>query len=164
MNHVILLIGGNQGNRLFYLNQAIQEISNRIGVIHMRSHVYETAPWGIHEQPSFYNQVLGVNTKLKPKMVMSEILSIEERLGRKRIEKNGPRIIDIDILYYNKEIIQEEQLEIPHPRIAARRFVLTPLTELYSEWVDPIHNISIREMLERCEDSLSVDKLPPDCV
>jgi 2-amino-4-hydroxy-6-hydroxymethyldihydropteridine diphosphokinase len=163
MNDVILLIGGNQGNRLLYLNEAIQEIKKRIGVIELRSHIYETAPWGIQEQPPFYNQVLGVQTNLSPKEVMSEILSIEEQMGRKRMEKNGPRIIDIDILYFGDTIIQEEQLEIPHPRIAERRFVLTPLAELYPEWIDPVRKITITEMLDQCKDSLSVDKLPPDC-
>ncbi len=163
MNDLILLIGGNQGNRISYLERAICDIEERIGPIQAKSHVYKTAPWGNANQPSFYNQAIGVKTQLSAKEAMATILVIEEDMGRIRIEKNGPRTIDIDILYYNKQIVQEDTLEIPHPRIAERKFVLMPLVEIYPNWIDPVYNKTIQELIQECKDTLTVDKLSPDC-
>ena len=94
------------------------------------SSVYETAPWGITDQPAFLNQVLRLSTTLSPGALLRIILQIEEQMGRVRVRKWGQRLIDIDILFYGNSVIAEEDLVIPHPGIAERRFVLEPLVEI----------------------------------
>lgn len=158
MNSVFLLIGGNLGNRLQNLEIAKKEIAAKIGQIQKTSSVYETAPWGIAEQPNYLNQVVLVHSTLLPEEVLQTVLNIETTMGRSRKEKYGPRIIDIDILFYNDEIVSLEQLTIPHPEIQNRRFVLIPLAELNAGFIHPLFNISIAELLERCPDSLAVSK------
>lgn len=158
MNDVYLLTGGNIGNRLSNLKQASELIENKIGTIFKRSHVYETAAWGITNQDSFLNQVMLVSTTLNAEDLLQSILSIEQQLGRRRFEKMGPRTIDIDILFYNHEIISTPNLSVPHPQIANRRFVLTPLNEIAPAFVHPVIKKTIRNLLEECPDQLDVKK------
>lgn len=159
MNKVYLLIGGNVGDRQGNLEQARREIALNIGEISRTSSVYETAPWGNQAQDSFLNQVLEVLSPLDPDAILATTLAIEQRMGRIREGLNQPRTIDIDILYFNNEIIRKDGLTIPHPRIAERKFVLIPMNELNPDWVDPTHQQSIIQLLDACCDELEVNKL-----
>jgi 2-amino-4-hydroxy-6-hydroxymethyldihydropteridine diphosphokinase len=157
MNNVYLLIGGNMGDRLKNLSESTNCVEKEVGAIVKKSSIYETAAWGVTDQPSFLNQVLFVSTKLSAEDVLKTILSIEEKMGRKRVEKMGPRTIDIDILFYNDEIISLPNLSIPHPHIANRRFVLEPLAEIAPAFVHPVLQKNITELLNDCPDTLEVN-------
>jgi 2-amino-4-hydroxy-6-hydroxymethyldihydropteridine diphosphokinase len=157
MNNVYLLIGGNIGDTLKNLSESTNCIEKEVGAIVKKSSIYETAAWGVTDQPSFLNQVLFVSTKLSAEDVLKTILSIEEKMGRKRVEKMGPRTIDIDILFYNDEIISLPNLSVPHPHIANRRFVLEPLAEIAPAFVHPVLKKNVAELLKDCPDTLEVN-------
>lgn len=158
MKDVYLLIGGNMGDRIANLQQALNEIALRCGTIENISALYETAAWGKTDQPDFLNQVLCIDTGLSPRKLLTSILEIENRMGRFRDVPLGPRTIDIDILFYGQQITRDTGLEIPHPRIAARRFVLTPLNEIAPDFIHPLYNLPISELLRNCVDPLPVNK------
>lgn len=157
MNDIYLLTGGNIGDRFSYLQKAIESIEVSVGKIVKKSAVYETAPWGFTNQQSFLNQVLCITSSLEAKELLDKILEIEIKLGRKRIEKMGPRVTDIDILFYSNQVISQPYLCIPHPRIAERRFVLTPLNEIAPDFIHPVYNKTIKDLLEECPDNLEVN-------
>ncbi len=159
MNKLYLLIGGNMGNRQAMLAKAAALLNKQCGRISRRSALYETAAWGNTDQPSFLNQVLVLETSKDAATVMKKILEIESAMGRRRQEKWEPRIIDIDILFFNKEIIGTELLTVPHPQIQNRRFVLTPMNELAPQFVHPVLKKSIHQLLKRCADKLNVEKI-----
>lgn len=138
MNQLFLITGSNLGNRQKNLEVAAALIDKRIGKIIRRSKIYETDAWGIMDQPTFYNQVLIVESKFSAQKVIQKILKIEEEMGRVRTIKNAARIIDIDILFFNDETVNEQNLIIPHQEIANRRFVLVPLNELEPEMIHPV--------------------------
>ena len=117
MNKTYLLLGSNIGNSRQRLADAIKQIKKNIGSILQQSNIYITAAWGNNSQPDFLNQVLVVETQLTALQTMDIILEIEKEMGRLRTIKNAPRIIDIDVLFFNKEIIEEEILSVPHPQI-----------------------------------------------
>ena len=156
MKEVYLLIGGNIGDRFFFLGKAQRLISQQCGQVTSSSAVYETAAWGKEDQPAFLNQVLVIQTALGPVELMAAILVIEQQMGRLRRERNGERNIDIDILYYENEVLELPELTIPHPRIYMRKFALIPLLELNATKIDPVHNKTIQALLEACPDSLEV--------
>ena len=158
MNLAYLLIGGNLGDKEDNLLRAKQQISAICGKIIKSSSIYETAAWGIIEQPNFLNQVILIETLLEPLDLLKVILQIETIAGRERTEKFGPRVIDIDILFFNNLVVSLPELEIPHPRIAERRFVLVPLEEIAENFIHPLLHISIKEMLKNCNDYLPVYK------
>jgi 2-amino-4-hydroxy-6-hydroxymethyldihydropteridine diphosphokinase len=158
MNLAYLLIGGNLGDREGHLLQAKQQIIATCGKIIKSSSIYETAAWGLIEQPNFLNQVLLIETFLQPLDLLNTILQIETTAGRVRIEKFGPRVIDIDILFYNNLVVSLPELDIPHPKIAERRFVLVPLEEIATSFIHPTFNKPIAELLENCIDDLPVYK------
>lgn len=151
-----ILTGGNLGDRHANLALAADQIDQKCGRILRRSSLYETAAWGIEAQPEFLNQVLEVETSLGPETLLEVLLDIERKMGRIRGEKFGPRIIDLDILLYGNLIIRTSDLDIPHLRMAERRFVLEPLNELIGPRIHPVTGLSIREMLLACTDSLEV--------
>ena len=157
MNKVFLLIGGNIGDRLQNLHQAIALLSATCGPVIQQSAVYETAAWGKTDQAAFLNQALLLTTSLTPQELITTILSVEEQLGRRRMEKNGPRVIDIDIIFYNDLVMQEPHLTIPHPQLQNRRFVLVPLVEIAPEFVHPVFHKTLEELLSICEDELAVE-------
>jgi len=159
MNSTYLLIGGNLGNRIENLAMARSLIENELGKIIKASSIYETAAWGITEQPDFLNQVLLIKTKFPPEKMMQLILSIENKMGRVRTQKNASRIIDIDILFFNDEIISNENLTIPHPEIQNRKFALIPLNEIASDLVHPVFKQSIKNLLSTSKDKLQVKPL-----
>ena len=158
MNKTYLLLGSNMGNSLQQLAAAQKYIEKIIGSISRRSSRYQTAAWGKTDQPDFLNQVIIVETELTANDTMQAILSIEKKMGRLRTVKNAPRIIDIDILLFNKEIIESTALGIPHPQLQNRRFVLIPLNELSPNLIHPILKKTIHQLLRVCPDNLAVKK------
>ena len=155
-NILYLLLGANLGDRLQSFNQAKDIIQTRVGLVVLASSVYETAPWGVLDQPSFLNQVLVIETELSPDEVLDNILKIEQELGRVRDQRWGARLIDIDILYYNHIVLDNTGLTIPHPRLHQRRFTLAPLAEIAAKYVHPILNLTNEQLLLNCPDESSV--------
>ena len=145
-------------DRMSVLAKARESISHTCGKIIIQSSVYETAAWGKEDQEAFLNQVILIETSLSPTDLLTTVLKIEEDLGRKRQLKYGPRIIDIDILFYNNDVINIEGLKIPHPQMQYRRFVLTPLNEIAPQKLHPLLNKTVSQLLEACDDSLAVNK------
>ncbi|HTR28612.1 MAG TPA: 2-amino-4-hydroxy-6-hydroxymethyldihydropteridine diphosphokinase [Puia sp.] len=158
MNISYLLIGGNQQDRVARLASARGFIASAGGKILQASALYETAPWGKTDQPDFLNQALRVATEQDAPAWLLTLLDIEQKMGRRREEKYGPRIIDIDILFFNNSIIRLPRLTIPHPEIQNRRFALTPLEEIAPDLIHPVLGLTIRELLAECTDPLAVKK------
>jgi len=152
LNIAALLLGTNLGHRLGHLDKASGFIEQNAGTILKKSSVYETAPWGNTDQDNFLNCAILINTILPPKYLLDQLLSIEKKLGRERTEKWGPRIIDIDILYYNTDIVNEPDLKIPHPYLQHRRFSLVALNEISPDWEHPILKKTVSKMLADCKD------------
>jgi 2-amino-4-hydroxy-6-hydroxymethyldihydropteridine diphosphokinase len=159
MNKAYLLTGGNKGDRRSFLQEAKKEIDSHCSSIVQQSALYQTAAWGKTDQEDFLNQVLLLETQLNAQALMQTILQIEELMGRVRSEKYGPRIIDIDILFFNHDIIHEPALIIPHPQIQNRRFVLEPMNEIAPEFIHPVFQKTIHELLIECKDELGVKKI-----
>jgi 2-amino-4-hydroxy-6-hydroxymethyldihydropteridine diphosphokinase len=159
MNKVYLLLGSNLGDSSLQLSHARQKIEAHIGIIKRHSSLYKTAAWGYTDQPDFLNQIIIIETKLTAAEVLQKILSKEEELGRVRTVKNAARIIDIDILFFNKEIINTASLTVPHPEIPNRRFVLEPLAELSPRFIHPALQKTISQLLSECTDKLNVQKI-----
>jgi 2-amino-4-hydroxy-6-hydroxymethyldihydropteridine diphosphokinase len=159
MVNVFLLLGSNLGDRQLFLQQAIGHIENYIAPVLKASSTYETQSWGKIDEPDYLNQVVMLQTSLSAKKLLKKILSIENTLGRKRDEKWGSRTIDIDILFYGEAIINEEDLQIPHPQLHKRRFTLEPLAEIAPEFVHPALNKNVLQLKSELNDSLIVKKL-----
>ena len=151
-----LLIGGNLGDRLAYLNQARALLALHSGSESGCSAVYETAAWGKEDQSSFLNQALILTTSLTAEELLRNILKAEHEIGRERSEKYGARIIDIDILLFNEEIFDARDLVVPHPQLPNRRFALAPLAEIAPGYVHPVLKKTISELLDECSDPLTV--------
>lgn len=158
MNKTYLLLGSNIGNSKAKLARAITQIENQIGSVTRQSNLYSTAAWGNTKQPDFLNQVIVVDTKLTALQTLQSILVIEKKMGRIRMEKNAPRIIDIDILFFNKQIIDQAELAVPHPQIQNRRFVLVPLNQLSPNLKHPLLKKTVHQLLIHCPDKLNVKK------
>lgn len=156
MNTAYLLTGANLGNRMNNLMAARDFLQRQAGRIIRHSSVYETASWGNTAQPAFLNQALLIETDLSAEQTMQKILLIEKEMGRVRTERNASRIIDIDILFFNKDIIQTKTLTVPHPQIQNRNFVLYPLHEIAPGFEHPLLKKTIRDLLLQCSDELSV--------
>ncbi|MGB0862153.1 MAG: 2-amino-4-hydroxy-6-hydroxymethyldihydropteridine diphosphokinase [Saprospiraceae bacterium] len=159
MNIVFLHTGSNLGNRFDYLHQANQLIKNRIGSIQKASSFYETAAWGITDQPAFINQAIRVETALSPNELLKAINQIEAEIGRIRIKKWAERVIDIDILFYNQTIIETPNLKVPHPRISERNFVLVPMNEIAADFVHPVFQKTMQQLLDETSDNLEAKKI-----
>jgi 2-amino-4-hydroxy-6-hydroxymethyldihydropteridine diphosphokinase len=162
MNQIFLLLGSNLGNKRAVLEQTANIIGFRVGKIFASSSFFETEPWGNADQPSFVNQVIGVTSLLGAKDLLDVCKKIEKEMGRESNEKWGPRLIDIDILFFGNDIIESDALSIPHPQLHLRRFTLEPLHEIASELVHPIFKKTISELLLECTDRSEVHKLTRD--
>jgi len=154
-----LLLGSNLGDRAIMLQEAANAITQHDIKIIRYSGLYETAAWGITDQPAFLNQVLEVETKQDPETLMQTLLEIEQSLGRERKERYGPRSIDIDILLFDALVYHSSIVTIPHPAMQERRFVLTPLAELATDLIHPVFQQSVRELLSQCKDQLPAKKI-----
>jgi 2-amino-4-hydroxy-6-hydroxymethyldihydropteridine diphosphokinase len=138
--------------------RAGKEIETRAGIIMEASSLYQTGAWGKTDQPDFLNQVLKIETPLDARELLEQLLSAEQSMGRHRNEKYGPRTIDMDILFFNDEIIDNKSLQVPHPRLQERRFALIPLAEIAGEKIHPVLGKSINDLLAECPDKLPVYK------
>jgi 2-amino-4-hydroxy-6-hydroxymethyldihydropteridine diphosphokinase len=159
MNDVFLLLGSNLGDRELLLQQAIGYIEAGIGRVIKASAIYETQSWGKTDSPDYLNQVILLHTELPAQKVLGEILSIELLMGRVREEKWGSRTIDIDILFYNSDVINEPGLQIPHPELHNRRFTLEPLAEIAPLFIHPVLNKTILQLKSELKDNLLIKKL-----
>ena len=150
-DHVVYLaLGTNIGNRAANLKEAITALPPQMEV-KARSKVYETPPWGYIEQEKFLNQVLKVKTYLEPEQLLKHLKRLEIALGRITSFQNGPRLIDIDILFYDKLVFESPMLVLPHPRVHERGFVLLPLMDLAPDLVHPVKQKSVRELIAGCD-------------
>jgi 2-amino-4-hydroxy-6-hydroxymethyldihydropteridine diphosphokinase len=156
MKGVYLLLGSNLGDSESILRLAKSLIEARIGTVIKASSIYLTKAWGIENQPDFLNQVLELDTVLDASKVLQCILEIERELGRIRFQKWGTRIIDIDILYFGKLIIDTKNLVIPHPENQNRNFVLVPMAEIAPDLMHPVLQLSQTELLKKCPDKMKV--------
>jgi len=159
-----ILAGGNIPVREDYIAEAALILQNSgIKILHCSS-IYESTPWGFTAEQNFLNQVFKLSTSLSPEELLNVLLNTEQKLGRKRTNKNGyhSRVIDLDILFYNDQIVESKNLTIPHPRIAERRFTLEPLNELIPEFVHPVIGLSIHTLLNKCQDQGKVTIYNPD--
>lgn len=153
MEHVVYIaLGSNLGNRLANIKNAISNFTPQLDV-KKKSSVYETPPWGYADQPAFLNQVVMAETYLEPDDLLSHLKRLEVVLGREPTFQNGPRLIDLDILFYDDVVIDSPPLQIPHPRLHQRAFVLVPLNDIAPELIHPTLGKSIGEIL------LDVDRL-----
>lgn len=152
-------LGTNLGHRAQNLADAMEALREAIGTCLQCSQVYISAPWGLPDQPDFYNLVAVFTTALNPHQLLSEILRIEKDMGRIRKIKWGERLIDIDILFYDNEVIDSPDLSIPHPHIQDRNFVLVPMCEIARHYPHPRLQKTIEELLHDCSDLLPVQKL-----
>ncbi len=153
MEHIVYLaLGSNLGNRLANLKNAVSNLTPQMNV-KKKSLVYETPPWGFKEQPAFLNQVVMAETYLEPEALLGHLKRLEAALGREPSFQNGPRLIDIDILFFDDVILESPQLVIPHPRLQQRAFVLVPLNDIAPGLVHPGLGKPVSELL------LDVDRL-----
>lgn len=159
LHKVIFLLGSNLGDKEGQLSKARKLISRDLGEIKKSSGIYETEPWGKEDQPWYLNQAISVMTSLDLNDLFSKLQSMEKELGRNRSEeiKWGPRPIDIDVLFFDEKVIQEEKIMIPHPHIPDRNFVLVPLSEIEGDFEHPIIKKTIKEIAGNCTDNLKVN-------
>lgn len=153
MDHIVYLaLGSNMGNRLSNLKTAINNLTPQMAVKN-KSQVYETPPWGFTDQAAFLNQVVKVETYLEPEALLAHLKRLEVALGRVPNFQNGPRLIDIDILFFDDRIVDTPPLVIPHPRLHERAFVLVPLADLAPDLVHPIFHKTVIELLGHVDKS-----------
>ncbi len=149
---VYLLLGSNLGDREKNLEKALEMLDERRIYPIKRSSIYETEPWGVKEQPLFLNMAVEVETELMPLDLLITLKDIEKSMGRTYRERYGPRLIDIDIIFYNYMVIDIPELKIPHPFMHERRFVLEPLMEIAPHMRHPLLGLTVEEMIGRFKD------------
>jgi 2-amino-4-hydroxy-6-hydroxymethyldihydropteridine diphosphokinase len=159
MKDVYLLLGSNEGDREKNMAKAMKLIEQNCGQILKKSSLYQTEAWGLKAQSSFLNLAIIIDTELSPQPLLVALKAIEKDIGRTDTVKWGPRIIDIDILFYGHEIIDLPDLKVPHPFIPERRFTLEPLNDISSNFVHPVLNKTIGNLLENCGDISQVQKI-----
>ncbi len=153
MNQVGLALGSNVGDRKDFLEKAIQHLKEDLLEEAKVSSFYETEPWGETDQPAFLNAVIIGKTDWTPSAILNYTGILEKQLGRTPSRKWGPREIDIDLLFFNEQVIQAFNLQVPHPGMAERTFVLEPLAEICPEWIHPIYKVNVAELLQRLRTS-----------
>lgn len=157
MNRIIFSIGSNIGDRFSHLLFAEKELSNKIGKILNKSKIYESKAWGKTNQADFLNQILKIETKKTAFECLKTLQKIEVNRQRIRKEHWGPRTLDIDILFFNDEIINTKNLKIPHPFLEKRKFVLLPLGEIFNDYIHPVLQKDIGELLTNCKDKTHIE-------
>lgn len=160
MIKLYILLGGNLGDKQMIFSEARKMMRQQVGTITNQSAIYETEPWGFESSDVFWNQAIEISTELSPEEVLQQSQQIEHTLGRiRKVNQYDSRTIDIDILFYGDQIIELENLIVPHPRIQERKFALAPLNEIAPELIHPVFQESIRQILDECQDSLNVEKV-----
>jgi len=154
-----LLLGSNLGDRAARLAQARADLAATTGRVMAASALYETAAWGVEDQPAFLNQVLAIETELDGPTLLAACQAAEQQQGRERRVRWGARTLDVDILLFGQEIIATPNLTVPHPALPARRFALVPLVELTPQLVHPQLHRTITELLAACPDELAVTRV-----
>jgi 2-amino-4-hydroxy-6-hydroxymethyldihydropteridine diphosphokinase len=157
---VFIGLGSNMGDKKQNLRRALDEIEERgLAEVIKRSSLYLTEPVGFKEQDEFINAAAMIETDMDLNDLLEGILDVEKSMGRTRGEKDGPRIIDLDILLCGYEVVKEKGLEVPHPRLAERGFVLHPLAEIGPDVIHPLSGLTVQQMLSRIDDSSKVERL-----
>ncbi|WP_186756960.1 2-amino-4-hydroxy-6-hydroxymethyldihydropteridine diphosphokinase [Echinicola salinicaeni] len=157
MEKVVLLIGGNLGDRQALLKEAVLELGKQFEILKL-SGIYETAAWGGKSSGNYLNMAVLLSTDKSPMEVLNIGLEIENALGRKREVKWGDRTMDIDIIYFGEQVMQTERLKVPHPMMSNRRFVLVPLSEILPHFIHPQLKMSSQDLLEKCSDKSEVKR------
>ena len=161
MNKVVLLLGSNLGNSPLLFQQAVDLLIARLGELVSQSALYQSLPWGFEHENDFLNQVVVLETVCSSEEVLQICLQIEIDLGRERKEHKGysARIIDLDLLFVNDEVLESENLILPHPRLHLRKFTLLPLVELMPDFIHPTLHKSMQWLLIACDDNSEVRKI-----
>ena len=151
-HRVYLGLGSNLGNRKSNLEESIRQIGE-FAAIKKTSSTYETEPWGLKDQPKFLNQVIFVESTLGPNELLLHLKKIEQQMGRKKSVRFGPRLIDVDILFYDDYMMNTPELTIPHPHLTERAFVLVPLAEIAPKLAHPLYHKTIEVLLQDVDQS-----------
>lgn len=159
MQCIYLSLGSNLGNREELLHKAVLLIGERLGKVDEQSSYYLTQAWGKTDQPDFINQVVTLHSDKQAPVILAQVLEIERLLGRMRIEKWGERTMDIDILFYGDQIINEPNLIIPHPLLHKRRFIIEPMLEIASDFIHPVLGKTIKTIEMELSDNLFVQRI-----
>ena len=158
---VYLSLGSNLGDRRNYLQSAVADLAKKgVGILRTAS-LYSTEPKGLAAQPWFLNTIVETSTSEEPEALLDICLEIERSYGRVRVERDGPRTLDIDIILYGDRVLHSSRLTVPHPRYADRRFVLEPLAEIGPDIIDPVRHRTMRELLADCSDHAGVERVAP---
>ena len=156
IENIFLGLGSNQGDRELNLRNSIKLLNSRVGKVLNTSGIYESEPWGVKNQNYFLNQVIEIETLIDPNDLLNICKNIEYDMGRKPEIRWGKRVIDIDILYYQSKVINQENLKIPHKLMHERKFIMIPLNDLNENHLHPILKITNKEILNKCIDSCNV--------
>ncbi len=161
VNDLMLMLGGNVGNTSDIFDRALMELQKHIGSLVRTSQRYVTEPWGEKNQRHYLNQAVQMETLLTPQEVLNNTRNIESLLGKDKKEPNGPRSIDIDIMFYGNLVLHLDHLQIPHPRLHLRRFNLVPMNEIAPGFMHPVLKLPVHKLLELCPDHSNVEPLHP---
>ncbi|HEX9617695.1 MAG TPA: 2-amino-4-hydroxy-6-hydroxymethyldihydropteridine diphosphokinase [Anaerolineales bacterium] len=159
---VFIALGSNLGDRLANLKAAIASLAPQVQP-ELCSPVYETPPWGYADQPHYLNQVIRARTELDPQALLDHLKQVESRIGRKPTFRYGPRVIDLDILFYDDLVLEAAQLKIPHPRLPGRAFVLVPLAEIAPDLRHPVLGLTARDLLDEVDANEIAWYAPGEC-